>query len=422
MISVYFIRMVISPLVMFLGNYSTFGSGYYLYAYLDNAILLMCYEAIVVFTFLIYKISNLKNSNNPIIQINNKSKVRHKIKLPILFKFIVFGLISFIILLILSDPTLLRSNFLFLIGTSEDWQIQENYASLSGGGSGTLGILVTLLNTVFWLVQALLPPIIMLKIVQMKVPYFYKLFLSLLLLSAVMLISTETRAHSIEVALTLVIIMIVLYGRRFTKFIPLLMITIVYITISGLFAKSGMEFSFEELSKTLTAYFSGPQNVAVAIGAAKDYSSLGIAMIPADIFMKIPYLSSFFEPMFKETTNTIFNVAYAAMEGRYIGQIIPSVGQGYAYFGFLLAPIIPCLAVWIAISFEKRARDTSNIVFKFIFYMGTIMMARVTVLSNMLSGVNYLFNIILTLLIAYISFKLIKMDKGTIRNKKWILE
>lgn len=421
-ISVYFVRMVLTPLVMFLGDYSTFGSGSYLYTHLNISIVLMSYEAIVVFTFLCYKINYLKGKNIPVNTHFNDLAIRRRLKLPLPFKLAVIGLLSYMTLLIISDPTLMRTNFLLIVGTSEDWSIQADYTSLSGGGTGTLGVLVTLMNTVFWLIQALLPPIILLKIVQMRLPHQFKILLSLLLLIPVMLIATETRAHSIEVALTVVTIIILLYGRRFTKFIPILVIVMGYITIVGLFEKSGNEFNFAELSRTLTAYFSGPQNVAVAIGATSDFSSLGLAMIPADVITKIPYISSLFSQFFSETTNTIFNLAYISMEGRYIGQIIPSIGQGYSYFGFLLAPLVPCLAVWFALYFESKARKSSNIVFKFIFYMGTIMMARVTVLSNMLSGVNYLSNIFLTLIIAYLGFKFMKIDNGNIKIKKWVQE
>lgn len=405
----YFIRMVVSPLAMFLGEYSSYGYGSYVEAYSNAAISLMCYEAIIVFTFMILNLKKLSQKNILELQYTNDSK---SVKLPVLFKLAIFSFIMFLLLIIFSNPSLIRSNFVFLVGTPDNWVVQQEYASLDGSGSGTLGIFVTLMNTVFWFIQALLPPAILLRISQKKISYRRKIGLSLLLLISVLLIATETRASSVESAIALLIIMSLIFGRKFSNKIPLLIGMMGIVVIFGLFSKGGTSFDYIELSKTLTAYFSGPQNLAIAIGISKEYSSLNLLMLPIDIVMKIPYVSSILRPIIGYTTNDYFNTAFANLYGRNIGQIIPAIGQGYVYFWYVLAPLVPIVVVGIAMNFEKKARDEHNIIFKYLFYLAAIMMSRATVISNMMSGVTYLFNIFLVYFIASSTIKYWSFRRG----------
>ncbi len=416
--SLYFIRMVISPLSMFWGNYGSYGYGYFVDTYSGMAIILMSYEAVMVFAFIIINSKKLKNNNILPIQTKNSTKVK-RTKLPFLFKLALGSLLAYIVMLVVSNPSLIRSNFVFLIGTPNSWVLKQEYASINGSGSGTLGILVTLMNTVFWLLQALLPPVILLKIAQKKSSFYHKFVLSLILLSLVLLIATETRASSVESAIALIIVMSLVFGQKFSKKIPLMMLIIGVVVVVGLFSKSSVGFNFEDLSKTLTAYFSGPQNVAISIGVAKEYSELNLFMLPVDIALKIPYLSSFFKSIFSYSSNDYFNTVFANLYGRNIGQIIPAIGQGYVYFGFILSPIIPCLAVAIAMKFEKKARSEANIVFKYIFYLAAIMMSRATIISNMLSGIGYMFNIFLAYVVASLTMKYITVRK--MKNQEVLL-
>lgn len=406
----YFMRMVISPFAMFLGEYSSFGFGNYVENYSDIAIFLMSYEVVIVFSFMVMNLGKLKMEKPLDLPSDYKDK-KQKVKLPLLFRVALFSLVSYLFFLIVSNPSLIRSNFVFLIGTPDNWVLQQEYASLDGSGSGTLGILVTLMNTVFWLIQALLPPVLLFKISQKKATFRYKFVLSILLLISVLLVATETRASSVESALSLLIIMSLVYGKRFTKKIPAMIAIIGVVIIVGLFSKSGSGFNFIELSKTLTAYFSGPQNTAIAIGVAQEYSKLNLLMLPVDVIMKIPYLSSYLRPLVGYSSNDYFNTAFFNLYGRNIGQIIPAIGQGYVYFRYLFAPLIPVSAVAIAMAFEKKARHESNIIFKYIFYLATIMMSRATVISNMLSGISYLFNIFLVYFIASLTIKYLSLRK-----------
>jgi hypothetical protein len=273
--------------------------------------------------------------------------------------------------------------------------------------------LITIAFTFFWVLQVLLPPYLLARICSnVKLKWTRKVLFAVVLICT-MLISTEGRAHSIETALALMITTMYALKDKIKINPHILILLLIGVTIYGLMDKSGVSTSSEsvrnEFSVMISAYFSGPQNVATAIAATKQSNSLGLVNIFTDFLQRIPYLTKYTTVLFGGTSNVIFNQYFG---DKYLGQIIPSIGLGYSYFGFLFAPVIPCIAVWCSLHFEKKAQAAPDVVSKNLFYLGVIMMARATAMSNMLSGITYLGNFFFAWIIIYLGISR--------RNKKLI--
>jgi hypothetical protein len=136
------------------------------------------------------------------------------------------------------------------------------------------------------------------------------------------------------------------------------------------------------------------------IYTTENLKSMDISMIPADILLKIPYISGILEKYFHFTSSYVFNMVIG--EGYSTGQIIPAIAQGYEYFGFMIDPMIPCLGIYFSIAFERKARLTRNLIYKNIFYIAAIMMARIAPSRNFMSAVQYMFYTVLSLIVAYL--------------------
>ena len=387
----YFVRMVIVPCVMAQGGYYTPLVHASFLGNMDLALWLMFYETLTSFYCMYFAGSSLKD----------KALIADTHISPKFYVFVLI-LVVYVIMLILSDPSILRSNFLLLIGTPKEWHIEPNYAHLGSAEGGTLGILITLLNIVFWLLQAFLPPILLMKIAQKRINVYLKVFFSLLVIGIVMVIATETRAHSLECALAGLLVISNLYYKKIKKFLPFCFIFGGAVIVYGLMEKMAIETSggidWVGMGSMASAYFSGPQNVAAGIYAVDTMQSLGILNLIPDMILKIPFIGSYLSSIFEGTSNDLFNVMLS-FKGRSTGQILPIICQGYEYVGFFLAPIIPCLFVGLAVKCEACARGTHNIIMKNCMLLFAIMFAR-CLMVNMISGMNTICNVILTYLIA----------------------
>ncbi|MGH2016807.1 hypothetical protein [Aerococcus urinaeequi] len=406
-LGVYGARMLFVPLVMYFGEYSTYGLTSIFSHYMGQALILMAWEFQIVAIYIILII--WKKNKNDILDYPNYLYTNNSFIdiIPKKIQLLILGVIIYILLILIGTPGLLKESFFLTTGRSEEsynltfsGAVDHSAFGLSFGSQ-----LVTIAFTLFWIIQVLLPPYLLsigLKRINSSIGKNIFFLLTLLL---TLLVSTEGRAHSIECALALLITAnYSLKGK--VKIDPkLIIIVIVGVTIYGLMDKSGVTTSndtvLKEFSTMITAYLGGPHNVATAIAAARDNNSIGFLSIIPDLLQRLPYLTKIFTPIFGGTTNVIFNEYFGS---RYLGQIIPSIGLGYTYFHFILAPIVPLAAVILAFYFEKRAQKSPDMVRKNLYYLGVIMMARASAMSNMLSGITYLGNFFFAWIIVYIGF------------------
>lgn len=406
MVGLYYLRMVILPVIMNVGNYFVVSTNIQIYEYMDVAILLLCYEAIFVFVF-ISMISWRLDKKSSLLLGGNTSKLVPKklLKTSQIFKIIIFFMVSFMLMMIISNPKIIDAEFNLIFGSSNIMTME--YKRLGEAGSGTLGILVTLFNYIFTYLQILIPPLLIIGIAKKKEKTGINraLFRSLIVVAGLLLIVNGERGNSVMCAVALLVIIIDLYPHKMKKLAPLIIVGIVCIAVVGLLSKAYGN-SHDDFAPTfsyiMSSYFSGPQNVAAAILASKSAGGYNIGIIFTDFVRAIPFLSSLVKSKFMVTSSVLFGEAIYGITittGR-TDQILPAIGQGYFYFGFLLAPVIPCILAYLSIMLERKALRENSLLHRNIFYAGSLMMAMGPVCDNLMIMTSMLIRICIVLVIA----------------------
>lgn len=110
-------------------------------------------------------------------------------------------------------------------------------------------------------------------------------------------------------------------------------------------------------SETLQAYFSGPKNVAISLIMAENFHINPIVQIFKDNFSSVAGIAG----MINQNSNIIsyFNFTYY---GSYVSrdQIVPLLGQGNFYFGYLGSIIPTVLSTWTMMWLDKKTRIDKN--------------------------------------------------------------
>ena len=408
----YGMRFVFVPFMMLLGNYTTLGNESIYGPYVSDAVLLASYEIFVVTLFVIfYSKKHAGLSPNPEINCLTAYSLSKRAKRIILL------MVLFVVGILAVTPNLLREAFFLTIGRSEASELlhysgQVDYYPL---GISALKPLTTVSMTVFKVLQCILPVYIITRIKRKTQNKHIQISLIYLVIILTALICTEERAHSIDCALALLVTVNLTFEDDIKINIKTIGIAILAVVVLGLLSKSnitgGIIGNYNELSRTSAAYFNGLNNIATAIAVKETNTSIGIQNLIPDILLHIPYLANkVFANMFGDTINTIFNYSFSA---RGLGQIIPSISMGSIYFGYVLSPVVPCVAVFFSMFFYRKSLLANDILRRNLFNLGMIMMCRATTISNMLSGVNYLTH----LLIAFFFISLI-IKRGITDNKK----
>lgn len=129
-------------------------------------------------------------------------------------------------------------------------------------------------------------------------------------------------------------------------------------------AFSGARIDLYWLSSTLDSYFHGVRVVARNIGFA-DIANLGIKNFFFDIGRSTFGLSFLLKGVGMLTTSELFNSSiYGGSQST--GYLFSSVAYGYTYFGFLFAPLITCVNVWIIVKLEGLLRRCRSIEMNYI--------------------------------------------------------
>jgi len=380
-VGLYFLRSVIIPLVMCFGEYNSLVKNSFVYNNMDKAIILLVYEILIVFLTLSIKVRKLvtiyrykKESN--LVVFNYKST---------LFNVILLALIVFVMVSLIFYPRL-KFHINFFVNNSSDGSFSKAI-DLANMRQGVPSVIYWL-YTYFFSILQLIIPILLIQFVYKRNGLKSEnkaILLSLIIVFFSIMIMTQDKAKSIFVGINLIIMIYFLYFNKLKKIYPLFLGVLLIVAFIGLILKSGVNNNdniFMVFSLILVAYFGGPPNVAVALSMNDLFD---LQLIISDIFNSIPFIGYFFQN--RDTTQKVFNLT---LYGNSISadQIVPMIGQGYFYFGFILAPIFSALCIIIAVNLEKRSKINNDIFNKYIYMYG------VTIFS--IAPNLYNFNILIT--------------------------
>lgn len=389
-ISIYYLRMVIIPIVMRYDKYLSVATNNAIYQNMNKAILLMIYELFFVFlTIFIYK---FKVKKIPRVKLMHDDKFI--LKIPFQTKFIVVLATLYLIISFSFYPTLLKnySGFFNMINVAEFKSLFQSVPKL---------IRVTTF-LLFDILQIIYCFIIMLFFKKKLRNELSAIFLSILFVLPIINITSDTKAYNVLLLIACLLFLLYLYPKKMKILIAFFILTVIFIAFGGLVIKSiNTNSGINGASSLLQAYFGGPANVAAAISINNDVIKM---RLPWDFFYVTPILGDIFNT--EITTVHLFNYA---MFGSYIrnDQIIPMIGQGYYHFGFLLAPIFSVIMTLLALKFDSKQRSTINPFKKFIFMYFTICTSIMPVAYNFTIFFTYLIQLFLPIWFFYKSSKIV---------------
>lgn len=365
---VYFLRMVVTPSVMMTGGYASVIRMDIFKDSINVAISLMCFENIVVFVFLLY-LSLKDKISKPRRWDNCRYKPTRKLIIGTL------ALVVFILFILRLDESVGKAMFLFLLDTDNSYYALSEVTS----GLGSLSMYVELLSAVFKIVQIILPPLLLYYILKIH-SRLLRIILSLFVLVLVCLYATEDRIDALLAGFAFLMTMRDSLGKKFRQRSILLIAAIGVVCFVGLAIKGGA-FSSERVvsnsktSSTIAAYFSGIPTVATGIDFVFEEGSFRIFQIIPDFISKIPfaaYVIDLLAGIKLVNSNQMFNNYISSNLGYGLGQILPTSVVGCRYFGYVFAPLFPCLLIVFARNLCRKTGQQNNLILRNLYYWITI--------------------------------------------------
>lgn len=413
---IYWLRLVLTPIIMCFANFKVVPVNTDWEEYLPKAFALECYETIVVFLILYMFAKKIRKLNNNLYSYK-------QIRYSYLFKTVMFVLLLFALIMFTLWPSLIRYFFVTIFGAPNTWYVNVEQRSLSGVGTGPLGVFVTALSYLIVIFQMILPAIIMTYILNKKNRNLQNghsqrkascrfIISSFILIGITVFIATESRANSV-IAATCLIFTMMAYSNEEEKRVELIIFVLLFVFAFGAFVyKAKYQSSLNTtggigmVSQVISEYFGGPQNIAASVKATENNNGPDLKYVVIDILNHLPYGNFFLtEKLAKMDSSTIlFNRALYDMNNREWDQIIPAIGQGYLWFGGVLASLNPAIMVVLGCIFELKAKKAKSPIYKYVYTWGLIWMGFGIGSDNLSLGCSFLWYIIIVLVIDAASY------------------
>lgn len=386
-----FIRYILTPYIGFLSGFSYWRGLHPTPSYIYNAIWLMLFEMIFVFIFIqIMSKKYYAKSNKNFNDINENIKVNS-------FVLKLFIIVGIIIVIIFPDILLKYS---FVISLNE----YEKYQSRDFPFFGMFELIFNL--TKIFIVISL---VVYCKGKFTLVRKFRYVVLSICIIVLNLLIVTDLSRFSILITTIASLFFLTKLFSNYKKIIEIVVISgLVFslITVS-IFKFLGRENTsdntdFTDLNwwgDTLQMYFSGPKNVAIAIAMKDNFDINVFLQIFRDLFSSVAGIAGILDQNINIVS--LYNLTYYGSSVSR-DQIVPLLGQGLFYFGYVGFFVPAIIAIWLMMYFDKKATNSLNPYSTFVFYYISAWFGA----SMMLNGVILFSHLINTFIFMIIIIKI----------------
>lgn len=168
--------------------------------------------------------------------------------------------------------------------------------------------------------------------------------------------------------------------------VSMVIVVIVIISISRnvMMGVSNREDIIYALTSMIDAYLGGIYNVGISIKMSKQFSNeyATLNSFIQEFLRFVIGISIFLKKSTIQTSSILFNLVFSSNRSN-VGQIIPIIGVGYFYFGFLMAPIFEIFFLYIGLKLEKKLYN-QNKFDAYVFYCISSYLLRI----GMISGQN----------------------------------
>lgn len=362
---------------------------------ISEAILLMVVEIVTIGICLFYfsNIYKLKPKSNEILELENgEGKPKY---------FIIFIILLVFILIILSDPSVLKT-FSFI-------SIEEGFSTSARKEQVTAGTLSSL--ALVWF--RLLFPILWIKLCKYKynksklVSWVY--LATLVPIISLLFFSGMSRSSILIPALALALILGRTFPKQKRKMYSIILTTTIFsvtvLTIYKSFSSTSVSEGFNMmdikwLSNYLEAYFGGVYNVAISIDAKSMFEgSITINTLFSDLFRSWMGIGSIFRNSY--STSEIFNIAFYGGPHAF-DQVVPTIGSSYIIFGLFGSMIFTIIIIWFICLFEYKYKKETSIELAYLYGFSAVQSA-FNLPGNFLILSSFLLNTFLPL---YFIFKI----------------
>ena len=345
-LALYGLRMYVNTFLIVLnGGYEFNTMRTWIQENLDKSVMLQCYEFLCVCLFLV--ILKAPNSKRVVayFDITMDFKRTKYIRRVIL----ILTLIS--IMVILQYPMLL-DQFSPVIMSSDEAELQWLIKN-----AAIKDQVPTLVYYIFsWMIALVKIVLVYLVIVYIKKKTNKKqrdllgIGFSIIAVSTLILITTSDKASSIYAALAMILTLMKIYPRKKKLLINMGIFSLLFI-VFGIFIGGALvqEECIENLTFQFNLYFSGSTNIAAAL-VMPEVDKL--TYLKGDILRSIPLINGFFTYLPK--SYLLFNRTLG-IDFIYNSQILPCIGQGYFYLGYLGAPILSLMLIGGSLTAYKKA-------------------------------------------------------------------
>lgn len=353
LIALMMLKNVFIPLLMALGD-GIFSAQVDTSDKMFAAVMLQIYEEFVLFLVLHFRYKSLKNAIKD-SYVGVLSVQRDKVRY---FSFVTITILIVAVICFVLYPELIYYFSVGGLGSTENSisharaqiAMRENVPTLI---YYTFGMCISLLR---WLV----PAMVMFRMYLTRKSETKKIFVSYIFIGISVLLATDTLAISVFIAITYILVLSKMYPKHSKKILLMSGMAVLLAAFSVLILKSFGEGrlgerTVREVANMLQAYFSGPDNVAVALSIEKTFS---IKELLGDVLRFVPYLMYFFKDL--PTSNAAFNETFFGNTS-IVTQIMPMIAQGARHFTVILAPIYTALISSIAIRWETKATSKNSL-------------------------------------------------------------
>lgn len=154
--------------------------------------------------------------------------------------------------------------------------------------------------------------------------------------------------------------------------------------------------TLDTVGSSLQLYFSGIHNVAVAVKTRNLFNdTIDFSTIYSDLFSSVALLSEKFHSNFGGMR--MFNYSFYNHADS-TDQILPMIGQGYLYFGFLFSPLLVVFFMWLMMIFDRKSRQASTVFEVYVYAYGSVRLG-LFMMGNAINLTSFMINTVLLLIV-----------------------
>ncbi|MGI8315820.1 hypothetical protein [Halobacillus mangrovi] len=261
-----------------------------------------------------------------------------------------------------------------------------------------------------------------------SVIYVYaSIFISLIQVS---IIIGERRSFQLYTTFAVLFLLLTLYKKHKKKIAIWVLVTAGTVLIGMSIYKFFYAFEYDsyieaimksnsqssDIANYLQLYLLGPQNIAKSIEFTANISP-SISNLFYDVSRSILGISFLVKDIGMPTSTNLFNTyIYGGLTST--GHIISSIGYGYMYFGYILAPFFSATIIVFALFIETKLKNTSS--FEYAYLLAYILIRSIL---GVFTAITALLNVVSLMLISvglvYFSARVTKVLLLKQRNNNW---